>query len=229
MIDTRTFAWAAAVAVAAATGWFARGQATPVGPAPLRLATAPVGAHAAAATTPLIAVSSDGNVTLRVEQQPLEWVLEEIAKQSGRSEVRMQKTVASSPSAATDDTAPACDGVTPVPRLPPADVARLMHAIERGSESDRFDGLLQARGDAITVPQATLRTMYETDASERVRLAAFETWLEVNGDRPDATRSALEAALLLPSEALQREARRRLDELNDSERVDPADPQIAAP
>jgi hypothetical protein len=37
---------------------------------------------------PFIAVSSDDNVTLRVEQQPLEWVLEQIAIQSGWSDVR---------------------------------------------------------------------------------------------------------------------------------------------
>ena len=38
-------------------------------------ATAPQGAD----DKPLIMVASDGQVTLRVEQQPLEWVLEQLA------------------------------------------------------------------------------------------------------------------------------------------------------
>lgn len=37
---------------------------------------------------PLISVSSYGTVTLRIEQQPLEWVLDEIARQSGWPDVR---------------------------------------------------------------------------------------------------------------------------------------------
>ena len=50
---------------------------------------------------PLIAVSSDGNVTLRVEQQPLEWVLEEIAKQSRWSDIKERATATTSTSSGT--------------------------------------------------------------------------------------------------------------------------------
>jgi hypothetical protein len=101
----------------------------------------------------------------------------------------------------------------------PVDAARLLQAIERGSEPERFDGLLRARSDGVTVPEQTLRSLYETDASERVRLAAFESYLELRAD-PREVRQVLEAALYLPGAAIQREARRRLDELHEMERAD---------
>ena len=66
------------LAVSAAAGWFPRAPAPaiPNEPAPLAMRTTPAQAVASTDATPLIAVSGDGNVTLRVEQQPLEWVLE---------------------------------------------------------------------------------------------------------------------------------------------------------
>jgi hypothetical protein len=224
--------------LAATAGWslHAGGSAPQVATVPVVKTTgaAPAQPAKAGAERTLIAVSADGQVTLRVEQQPLDWVLEQIAQQSGWADVRERARPAARPleasakaaGAPADETEAVCFDSA---GARPADAARTMAAIERGSESDRFDGLLQARADSLVVPSTTLKSIYETDASESVRLLAFETWLEANADRRDAVRDALDAALLLPSAAVQREARRRLDELNESERVDASDPQPAVP
>jgi hypothetical protein len=71
----------------AAIGWWGHEAAAPAAaPAVVIAAPAPQAAKSnPLPEAPLIAVASDGNVTLRVEQQPLEWVLEQIALQSGKS------------------------------------------------------------------------------------------------------------------------------------------------
>ena len=93
----------AALVAAAAIGWCAHDAATPAAAAAVAVAPppAPVVRPSPMPEAPLIAVASDGNVTLRVEQQPLEWVMEQIALQSGRAMV---------PSAAA---------APPVPAAPP--------------------------------------------------------------------------------------------------------------
>jgi len=162
---------------------------------------------------PLIAVASDGNVTLRVDQQPLEWVLEQIAAQGGNVKVTATAAAVRQPSLA----APSCPEVTAAARV---DSAKLLREIQQGSEEQRVEGLLDARSAGVYVPDATLKTLFETDASERVRLHAFEAYLERQTGDNAAQRRTLEAALLIPSPVIQREAKARLDELNDMERVD---------
>jgi hypothetical protein len=227
----------AALAVAAGTGWFARGAA-PVAPnaqPPLvRLLAAPTSKpSAASAGQPLIAVSSDGQVTLRVEQQPLDWVLEQIALQTGygdlRERVRPAGAAASASTGAPSVASTSESMCIEAPVVAAADARRLFAAIERGSEAERFEGLLTAVSSSITVPDELLKTMLETDASERVRLVALERYLEPRSGDPAALRTALEAALYVPDAAVQQEARRRLDELTASERPDPSDPQQAPP
>jgi len=173
----------------------------------------------------LIAVTDDGIATLRVEQQLLEWVLEEIAKQRGWPDLK-QRTVAAKP-ADLDTAAGQSDPSCPNP-LAAAQATKLLKKIERGSELDRYDGLLQARSKGVSVPDDMLKTMFETDASERVRLLAFEGYLEARTGDADATRTALEAALYVPSSSLQGEAQRRLDEMVESERIDALSVQRAA-
>lgn len=177
---------------------------------------------------PLIAVSSDGNVTLRVEQQPLEWVLEQIAQQSGWADLKQRAGANGAPAAAAAAaSAPAVCAEASI--LTPAQAAQLLQVIERGGEADRYDGLLQARSDSVSMPDSMLKWMFETDASERVRLLAFENYLESRTGSADATRSALQAALYVPNAAIQSEAKRRLEELLESERIDAANGQRADP
>jgi hypothetical protein len=227
----------AVIAVAAATGWFARDPA-PAAPntqsLPVRSAAVPSSNPAAVpAGEPLIAVSTDGMVTLRVEQQPLDWVLEQIALQTGSGDLRERVRPAGAAASASNGAASVA--TTPesmcidAPVVAEADARRLFSAIERGSEAERFEGLLTAVSSSVAVPDALLKTMLETDASDRVRLVALERYLEPRSGDPAALRTALEAALYVPNAAVQKEARRRLDELTDSERPDPSDPQQAPP
>jgi len=227
----------AVIAVAAATGWFAANPApvTPDTPSPsMRSAAAPTSTPSVApAGPPLIAVSTDGLVTLRVEQQPLDWVLEQIALQAGYGDLRERVRPAAGAAPASTgapSAAPTYESVCiEAPVVTAAEARRLFAAIERGSEAERFEGLLTAVSSSITVPDELLKSMIETDASERVRLVALERYLEPRGGDPAALRTALEAALVVPNAAVQQEARRRLDELTESERPDPSDPQRAPP
>ena len=219
-------------AATAGLAWFAGWLMQPSAPAvPARVqatATAAAG-QASDAAAPLIVVASDGNVTLRVEQQPLAWVLEEIAKQSGLSEVAKRAAAAA--------TAAASGAAAEVPVEVPVEVAsatpqqaeQLLQAIQRGSEADRFEGLLAARGQGVAVSDEVLKSLFETDASERVRLTAFEAYLEARSGSPETLRSTLAAALYLPNAAIQREARQRLDELAETERIDAATSQVTDP
>ena len=163
--------------------------------------------------SPLIAVASDGNVTLRVDQQPLEWVLEQIALQGG--DVKGTATAAAIRS--TLSAGPSCPEPTRTARV---ESSKLLQEIERGSEEQRVGGLLNARSAGVFVPDATLKTLFETDASERVRLHAFEAYLERQTGDNAALRRTLEAAALIPSALIQREARVRLNELTDMERME---------
>ena len=164
-------------------------------------------------STPLIAVASDGNVTLRVDQQPLEWVLEQIALQGGNAKATTTAAAIRPVSSAE----PSCPKPTGADRV---DSAKLLQEIQRGSEEQRVRGLLDARPAGVVVPADTLKTLFETDASDKVRLHAFEAYLEqLPGDNATLRRT-LEAAVLVPSAVIQRAAQARLDELTDMERVD---------
>lgn len=222
----------AGLAATAALGWLAGWQmqpSTPAAPAraPVATAGATVASQSVADATPRIIIASDGNATIHVDQQPLAWVLEQIARQSGWSDVHARAT----PSAAS--AVPASGAEAPAELVfvaeAPRDEAQVLHAIARGSETDRFDGLMAARSSGVPLTEELLKNVFESDASERVRLAAFETYLEGRTGDNAALRSALSAALYVPNPAIQREARLRLDELDESERIDAATRQSAAP
>lgn len=226
------YLWAATVAVAATTGWMARGLGQPAdAPAPALPSPAAAAQVATAVTTvdaaPLIAVASDGRVTLRVEQQPLDWVLEQIGQQSGRTELLnglpagpgAASAAAPVPAAASTAEAVAVGAACPSP-VPPAAPAQLMKTIEHGTEADRLDALMQARAAGLALPGAMLKTLVETAPSDLLRLVALETWLDRQPEATGAQRAALQAALLVPNPAVQLEARQRLDDLLETERLD---------
>ena len=225
----------AVLAVAAGTGWFARDPA-PVAPdtrpSSIRPTAAPT-ASAAPTGQPLIVVSTDGLVTLRVEQQPLDWVLEQIALQAGYGDLRERVRpagAAASASIGAPSVAQAHESMcTQAQMAATADARRLLATIERGSEAAPFEALLAAASSSITVTDALLKSRLETDASDRVRRVALELYLEPRSGEPAALRTALEAAMYVPNAAVQQEARRRLDELMESARPDPPHPQQAPP
>jgi hypothetical protein len=227
-------AHAATAVVAAAAGWFAHE------PTPATVAAhppAPRQAAVATSSTPLIAVAADGNVTLRVEQQPLQWVLDEIAVQAGWPDLKQRACPAAVQVAAgAPATAPAARAVAgPPPVLACSEAAarqvdptRVLQAIESGSEADRFQGLMLARSAEVPVTEATLKHLFENGGSERVEAAAFEAYLALRADRPDELRTALEAALYAPTATIRRDAAQRLHELREVERLN-ALPPLADP
>lgn len=225
----------AAVTVAAGAGWFAHGGA-PVEagspPAPMRPVAPAASPGIALAGQPLIAVASDGLVTLRVEQQPLDWVLEQIALQAGVDDLRGRvRPTGAGAATAGDAQALAAATIGPCTRaqgMAAADAQRLVAAIERGSDAERLEGLLAAASSGITLPDEVLAARLASDASARVRRVALELYLEPRGGDPAALRKALAVALRSPDVAVQQEARRRLDELMESGRPEPSDPQQQA-
>ena len=179
-----------------------------------------VAAMTSRASAPLIAVSSDGTATLRVEQQPLEWVLEEIGKQSGWPDVHDRVGAGRRLVAAAAAPDPAAAGCTAVPggvRPPPT---TLLQALAQGTDDQRYDSLRQARAEGLSLPDDTLKRLYENDASDRLRSLAFQRLLEGRASGVDEMRGALEAGLAVPNEAVRAEARRRLDSLLDGQGID---------
>ena len=174
-------------------------------------------ARPSAESAPLISVSSYGTVTLRVEQLPLEWVLDEIARQSGDLDVKNRAGAGRQPVAAVarPDSTAACATVNAG-----APTTTLLQAIAQGTEDERYSTLLRARSDSLPLPEDTLKRLYENDASDRVRSIAFQRFLEGRTGSIEEMQKALEAGLAVPNEAIRTEARRRLDSLLDGEGFD---------
>jgi hypothetical protein len=159
--------------------------------------------HTLLASGPTIAVTKDGRVTLHVDNESLQWVLAEIDRQAGR------------PVAAAADSVPpdAGHGVEVHAAAIVPDAGDVAARLMRGTEAERFQALLQAQnGGAVT--EEMLKTLYQTDASPRVRLQAFEAAQEGTEADPVARRAELEAARLLPDAVVAQEAGRRLEDLD---------------
>lgn len=175
--------------------------------------------HTLFASGPVIVVTKDGRVTLHVDNESLTWVLTEIDRQAGAKGAVKEVAAMNadhSMSAVVPPRATACDAR-------PEDVlARVL----RGSEAERYDTLVQSlNGGAVSAE--TLKTLYQTDASPRVRLLAFEDAQEATEGDPAARRSELEAAHLLPDPVVAAAAGRLLETLDRQARE--AAQQDAAP
>ena len=215
-----------AVVSGGAGAWLTSTRTEPAGVAAgatARAAATPPAAMAAMtphAGTPLISVASDGTATLRVEQQPLEWVLEEIGKQSGWRDVHDRAgagqrlaAAAAAPDLPAAGCTAAAGGLRPAPTT-------LLQTLAQGTDDERYDSLHRARADGLRLPDDTLKRLYENDASDRVRSLAFQRLLEGRASGIDEMRGALEAGLAVPNDAVRAEARRRLDSLLDGQGMD---------
>lgn len=171
-------------------------------------------------TSPVIAVLHDGNVTLHVEHRPLDWVLEQITLQGGVLDAR--HSARANPPASAAAAQPTCAEA-------PADTTRILQSIAQGSDTERLDGLMQARHVSAFVPDDILKALYENDPSDRVRLAAFDIYLERHSGKAATVRETLEAALQVPSAAIQQVARQRLEEAIERDRIDAASSQGTQP
>lgn len=177
----------------------------PVSPRPDAAASLASPAMGALPSSPFIAVAADGNVTLRVEQQPLEWVLQEISRQSGWNDVEQRAGISAGRTPAE------CARAS---RASAEYVGLLRRAMEHGSAADRRGLLLRARADGAALPDALLKSMFETDSSDPVRLDAFDLYLERRTGDVATLRRALEAALYVPNDAIREMAKQRLQELS---------------
>jgi hypothetical protein len=209
--------------IAGAAGWTLRGADTAARDEAQRVidtpqSQQPVEVHRD--TAPVIAVLHDGNVTLHVEQRPLDWVLQQITLQRGLLDAK-HSAHANAPAGAVAAQSTCTDA--------PADAARILQTIAQGGDVERFDGLMQARHVSAFVPDDILKTLYENDPSDRVRLAAFEIYLERHSGESATVRKALEAALQVSSAAIQQDARQRLEEVIERDRIDAASSQGTQP
>ena len=122
-------------------------------------------------------------------------------------------------SAPGNETTGASHAPLPVPVAPQP--AALLQAITQGSDEERYAGLLRASPeDGLALPDETLQRLYQNDASDRVRLLAFQRYLEGRSGNLDELHNALQAGLAVPNEAVQTEARRRLNSLLGGEGID---------
>ena len=174
--------------------------------------------HTLFASGPVISVTRDGRVTLHVDHESLSWVLAEIDRQAGAT-VPAKDVAAMDADHGTAVLAP--PPVTDCAARPEDVLARVL----RGTETERYDTLLQSlSGGAVSAE--TLKTLYQTDASPRVRLLAFEDAQESTAGDPAARRAELEAARLLPDPVVSQAAARSLEALDREAREDA--PQDAA-
>jgi hypothetical protein len=188
-----------------------------------------VAAHpqVAAETQAAVTLFGDGTVTINVQKRPLRWLLEEIERQGGGKAAGSLQT----PGAQPRDTSPVlttCNETSPAPEVSDREQTQALQAIREGNENARYEALLMAKSSGAAVPEETLKSLFETDASERVRLLAFENYLEGKSASPEEMRAALQAALYNPSGTIQTEAKKLLEQLEELERADAANPQLGA-
>ena len=212
-----SYAAVAAISVAVAR-WGSLPGDEPEAPTASSIGKPPPSANpppAAQENTPLISVSSVGTVTLRVEQQPLEWVLDEIARQSGWSDVKERAGMPTSPTNASAASADTTTGCAKAAGRPPQ-----LQSIAQGNADQRYDSLLKARSEDIPRLEDTLKRLYQSDESDAVRVLAFGRFLEGRASNIDEMRQALESGLAVPNKAVQAEAQRRLNSLLAGEGFD---------
>lgn len=205
---------ASALALAGCAGWLLRSPAPPAVPEPpSACAAAPQRGDLAMA--PLVLVGDDGLVSLQLQRMPLPWVLEQLAAQARWPTLKAELCGPPAQAAAPATVAPA--------PLPPqgglcqpdlhAQPAQVLQALASGAEEERWRALMVARGQGLPLGEQPLRQLFEQDSSARVRMAAFDLFME-RLDTPQAAREAvLHAVLALPHPELREDAAQRLREL----------------
>ncbi|WP_157270183.1 hypothetical protein [Azohydromonas aeria] len=172
------------------------------------------------AGAPEVELHADGSASIRVQHRPPAWVLAELCRQGARG----LPGCGPSATAQAQPAAPVA-ALTPAPELAPPDVSRLLPRLRDPAESVRYQALMHARAEGLMLPEGTLRSLMETDSSERVRIEAYEAWVEAHSGTDDDLRAALNTVLRIPQPALQARAREQLDDLEESLRQDAASAQ----
>ncbi|MES2354602.1 MAG: hypothetical protein V4568_09415 [Pseudomonadota bacterium] len=210
------------MALSGAIGWMLHEQLqTTKNISPQAIATTLLGASESERKVTLF---SDGTVTINIQKRPLHWLYEELARQGGEPSSTFINTAGENPATTPAAYAAAC--TTPAPsEATEREHTQLIHTINSGDESKRYEGLLSAKSSGTALPENTLKTLVESDASDRVRLLAFENYLESKSGNPAETRAALQTALSNPSGKIQMEAKKFLEQFEELERMDANTPQ----
>jgi hypothetical protein len=163
-----------------------------------------------------VTVLGDGRVTVHAEGVQASWLLEELARAAGVPQAAGAPAAAGAPCGAASN-APCAAGAPAG-----AETADLLRALREGSAEQRLAALARAEEEGIALPREELMRLAETDPSEQVRVTAFTTYVdELSNEDGPALRVALMRGLRSGSPAVQQEARRRLDELEEFERANP--------
>lgn len=196
----------ALVLVSAAGGWVLHAPDTPAVAGPVSPSTeAPsaqlpqqpsVLAYPRADAEPaaeMVRLHADGSVTVQVQRRPAAWLVGELCRQGARL-------------------MPACTGAaaTPAP-LDETDTDGLERSLREGDEQRRHDGLLHARSEGRPLPEPLLLELMRSGPSDRVRLLAFENYIELKSGNVEALRTGLQAVLRMPHTSLQAKAREQID------------------
>lgn len=104
---------------------------------------------------------------------------------------------------------------------PAAGLARLLR---EGGDADREDAWLSIQQTGALLDATLLRDAFLSEPVERVRLLAFAGYLDALASDGAALRAALQTAVYDQSAAVQADARRRLDELEQLEQAAAATP-----
>jgi hypothetical protein len=176
---------------------------------------APVPAVTLATTPHAITVNTDGTVSVHADNVSPEWLLG-----------KLQHARDALPPRAGD----ASDGCKQPDRNQAggSERERTLRALREGSDADRYAAMLGAEENAIDIPDDLLRSTIESDASDRVRLMAFARYAERLVGDPESLRELLTVAAYRYSGALQAEARRQLNDLNEYEAMQANAPQQGA-
>jgi len=173
----------------------------------------------------LIALSHDGNVTLRVEHQPLERVLDEIARQGGRDRLQVWACGiwACGTAGSYNIAASAPDPMeASAPQLQAARGAPLQDA---SSPTEGLQDLLRPASHGASTEGDMMKIVNGSEVPDTVRLLALESALGPLSGDPAMLRQVLEWASHVPSAAVRAEAKRRLDALNGNPQADASDGQ----
>jgi hypothetical protein len=214
---------AALVLLSGSTGWVLHAlTATPdQAPTPAPAEEKPRGSlmafpqSASDADADVVQLNGDGSATIRVQRRPPGWVVSELCRQGARDVAGCARDVAqaSSPGGAAQT-----PSTTPQP--PGTGDEQILRRLKDPNEQARFQGLMQAREEGVLVPKATLLALMRNDPSERVRLEAFEDYVDASSDTTQELRAAMQELMRIPDATLQSRAREQLDLLEQAERED---------
>jgi hypothetical protein len=139
-----------------------------------------------------VRLHEDGSASVEVRHRPAQWIVDELCRLGAPLR-------------------PGACGGAAAPAAGDAAGARLLQVLREGSEAQRYDALVQSRTAGVMVAEDELMRLMADGPSERVRLSAFDSYIELKSGDVDQLRTGLQALLRIPHTQLQARAREQLD------------------